>query len=108
MTDATTTDALTSRALIGLGEAVPSLPGDSPNAPLRRRLTIGLLALAAIAEALPDNQDPTPFAEEIELVRLAYTTADRIAERCRSEVAPVLQELPQGWRLPSFTEARLG
>mgnify|MGYP003347435144 CR=1 FL=1 len=109
MTDATTTDALVTRALAGLCEAVPSLPSDSLNEPLARRLQVLLLAAQAVANAIPENDDPLPPATSIALAGLAQVTATRIRLQVYghdpAETIPVLPQLPPKWGLPRFSEA---
>ena len=109
MNQPTLTDALVTRALASLCEAVPSLPSDSPNAPLARRLMVLLLAAQAVANAIPENPDLLPPTTSIALAGLAQTTAERIRLQVYgydpAATVPLTPRLPDGWSLPRFSEA---
>ena len=80
-------------------------PGDTANAPLARRLEALLLAAMAVSDALPDNADPLGHAHATELANLAHAAAQRITDRVHGiELAAPTPRLPDGWRVPTFTE----
>jgi len=98
----TTTDTV-SMAIDAIEAIMPNRPGDSLNAPLVRRIDVLLRAAMALADALPDNGG-LRVSESTDLTNLAYAAADLIS--CRSyRQACMAQRLPDGFTLPSFSEA---
>jgi hypothetical protein len=86
-----------SQTVEALVAIVPNRPGDSPNAPLARRLEVLIGAAEAIARAFPDNGE-LGEAQGLDLTVQARTLAHLVDTRTQ-------WCLPPGYNLPSFSEA---
>ncbi len=90
------TDSI-SQAIEAICEIVPNRPGDSPNAPLARRLEVLIEAAAAIARAFPDNGE-LGETKGLDLTVQARTLAHLVDTRTQ-------WCLPEGFNLPRCSEA---
>jgi hypothetical protein len=88
-----------SQTVEALVAIVPNRPGDSPNAPLARRLEVLIGAAEAIARAFPDNGE-LGEAQGLDLTVQARTLAHVVDTRTRLC-------LPEGYNLPRYSETAL-
>jgi hypothetical protein len=88
-----------SQTVEALVAIVPNRPGDSPNAPLARRLEVLIGAAEAIARAFPDNGE-LGEAQGLDLTVQARTLAHLVDTRTQ-------WCLPEGYNLPRCSEAAL-
>ena len=88
-----------SQTVEALVAIVPNRPGDSPNAPLARRLEVLIGAAEAIARAFPDNGE-LGEAQGLDLTVQARTLAHLVDTRTQ-------WCLPEGYNLPRYSETAL-